>query len=155
VFAAASLYDHLLGLGQHSEFVEFGSYLATMCAHFEESYGLPAIDVRLVVSIEQRNGLQLGIDTCTTVGTVVNELVANAAEHAFAARPGTIQVAVRRGSAALIVEVSDDGAGYSAAAKESTGLRTARRLVERLGATLDFNTREAHGTRWTLSLPLA
>lgn len=154
VFAMASLYDHLLGLGEHGESVQLAPYLSSICASFENFYDLRGNNVHLVVSTEEGAGLQLGIDRCTAIGTVVNELVANAMEHAFAGRPGTITVSMRRASTSLSIEVCDDGRGYGADTKENTGVRTARRLVTGMGATLVVETKLPTGTTWNLSLPL-
>ncbi|WP_244817243.1 sensor histidine kinase [Caballeronia sp. Lep1P3] len=151
VFAMASLYDHLLGLGEHGERVDLGAYLESLCVSFGDFYDLGANALALNVALA-RGAATLGIDTCTAIGTVVNELVANAVEHAFGGSPGEICLSMRRTAAGVSIEVTDDGRGYAPGASESTGLSTARRLVGTFGGKLDVESRPGAGTRWTLSV---
>ncbi|MDR5741466.1 MULTISPECIES: histidine kinase dimerization/phosphoacceptor domain -containing protein [unclassified Caballeronia] len=153
VFAMASLYDHLLGLGEHGESVDPGVYLESMCASFDGFYDFAGHHITLARSIEQ-GAVMLGIDTCTAIGTVVNELVANAVEHAFNGAAGEIRISMHRTSRALIVEVRDNGSGYAAGATEGTGLATARRLIGNIGGELAVETQAGAGTRWLLSVTL-
>ena len=99
----------------------------------------------------------MGIDACTVLGVVVNELVANAVEHAFGpAGDGSIAVTLgRTEDGSLVVNVEDDGVGVPPGAESSSvGLDLARRLVERMGASLAL--RSAPGrTVWTIRLPRA
>jgi two-component sensor histidine kinase len=153
VFAMALLYDHLLGLGEHGESVDPGVYLESMCASFDDFYDFAGHHITLVRSIEQ-GAIMLGIDTCTAIGTVVNELVANAVEHAFNGAAGEIHVSVHHTAQALIVEVRDNGRGYAADASEGTGLSTARRLIGSVGGQLAVETQAGAGTKWLLSVTL-
>jgi len=151
VFAMASLYDHLLGMREHGEFVDPGAYLESMCASFKDFYDLDGNHLSLAMSVEH-GAAMLSIDTCTALGTVVNELAANAVEHAFAGGPGEIAVSLHRTATGLVIEVSDNGSGYAPGTSESTGLSTARRLVKSFGGRLDVETKPGAGTRWTITL---
>lgn len=69
----------------------------------------------------------------TSVAIVVNELMANAIEHAFRDRTrGRITVSVTRGPANGQVEVTvaDDGCGFPPSPNEGTGLALSRNIVE-------------------------
>src|SRR5690606_20572478 len=81
VFALVSLYDHLLGLENQDSKVSLAEYLSALCANFSAFYDLAGhgIEVRLALDPD----VETGIDVCTGLGTVVNELMANAVEHAF------------------------------------------------------------------------
>ena len=154
VFAMASLYDHLLGAGLSGETTCLRDYLAALCAGARDFHGLPARGVAL--SFEAvGDAVPVAIDACTVLGVVVNELVANAAEHAFGPAGGG-RIAVRlggdgRGGRAISVE--DDGVGVPAGAEgRSVGLGVARRLVEHIGASLALRS-EPGRTVWTISLP--
>ncbi|VXC94250.1 conserved hypothetical protein [Burkholderia sp. 8Y] len=151
VFAMASLYDHLLGLGDHAESVDLGAYLENMCASFDDFYDLRGSQVSLTLSLA-RGAAALPIDTCAAIGTVVNELVANAVEHAFGGAPGNVRVAMQRTGAGVVIEVSDDGRGYAPGASDSTGLSTVRRIVGMFGGRLDVQSQPGAGTRWTLTV---
>ena len=95
------------------------------------------------------------IDACTVLGIAVNELIANAVEHAFGrAGRGRIAVALGRGEdGGRVVTVEDDGTGVPPGAEAgSLGLRFARKLLEQVGASLTL--RSAPGrTVWTVALP--
>jgi two-component sensor histidine kinase len=97
----------------------------------------------------------LGLDACTAIGIVVNELVANAAEHAFAAAGGG-RIVVRLGPdgrGGIEVSVEDDGVGVPPGAEgSSVGLGVARRLVERIGGSLALRSGPGR-TTWAIALP--
>jgi two-component sensor histidine kinase len=92
------------------------------------------------------------------MGMIVNELVANAVQHAFVERNGgTIRVAVRplAGGGAEVV-VADDGVGtdpalYPAGQGGSTGMPLVAALARQAKATVTLDGRE--GTRFVFSLP--
>ncbi len=82
VFAMASLYDHLLGAGLSGDETSLRDYLAALCAGSREFHDLPARGIALAFEAGDE-ALPMGLGACTVLGVVVNELVANAAEHAF------------------------------------------------------------------------
>ncbi|MEI6002330.1 GAF domain-containing protein [Paraburkholderia bengalensis] len=149
VFAMASLYDHLLGLSEQAERADLGRYLSAMAASFDDFYELTANGIAL--KIELQFGIVLNLDTCTTIGTIVNELVANSVEHAFGGERGVITVSLVRSGPNLVVSVADDGHGLpSATLDESTGLRTVRLMVGSIGGQLDWRTAPQRGVEWSL-----
>jgi two-component sensor histidine kinase len=101
--------------------------------------------------------MELPIETAIPCGLVLNELIANAATHAFPnGRPGSIQVAVSRvGSDDLQVCVTDDGvglpSGFDPRTAASIGMRTLVALANRLNAQIDTNT--TSGTSFTMTFP--
>ena len=97
----------------------------------------------------------LGIDACTALGIVVNKLVANAAEHAFAATGGGRIVVhlAPDGHGGVEVSVEDDGVGVPPGAEgSSVGLSVARRLVEQIGGSLALRSGPGR-TVWAIALP--
>lgn len=154
VFAMASLYDHLLGAGLPGGQTCLRDYLGTLCSGAREFHDPAArgIDLSFEAGGEP---VPMPIDACTALGVVVNELVANAAEHAFGpGGGGRIAVGLRadgRGGAA--VTVADDGAGVPPGAEgRSVGLGVARRLAGAMGASLSLDSRPGR-TVWTIALP--
>jgi two-component sensor histidine kinase len=155
VFAMASLYDHLLGAGLSGNETCLRDYLAALCAGAREFHDFPARGIALAFEAGDE-ALPMGIDACTVLGVVVNELVANAAEHAFGPA-GRGRIAVRLvgggGRGGRAVEVEDDGVGVPPGAEgRSVGLGVARRLVEGMGASLALRSGPGR-TVWTIALP--
>ncbi|QYD66987.1 GAF domain-containing protein [Paraburkholderia edwinii] len=149
VFAMASLYDHLLGLSVQAERADLGRYLSAMAASFDDFYALRTSGIAL--KIELQFGIDVDLDTCTTVGTIVNELVANSVEHAFGGSEGQITVSMTREADDLCaVTISDNGHGLPAAALESTGLRTVRLMLNGIGGRLDVQTAPERGVKWSI-----
>jgi two-component sensor histidine kinase len=154
VFALASLYDHLLWADLSGDGANLRDYLAALCRGAGDFHGFTARGIAL--AYEANDGaVVLGIDVCTAVGIVVNELVANAAEHAFPAAGGG-RIIVRLapdGQGEVEVSAEDGGVGVPLGAESrSAGLGVARRLVERIGGSLALRSGPGH-TVWAIALP--
>ena len=153
VFAMASLFDHLLGLGEQSERVDIGMYLKTMTDAFPAFYGMQDANIDLEEEMDQ--GVFVSLDACTAVGTVVNELVANAVEHAFAGSPGLISISLNKiPPNKYRVRVLDNGCGFERGAHDRIGLRVSRRLIANLGGHLDFLWSPGGGTQCEFQLSI-
>ena len=126
-------------------------YLAALCDSARDFHGLAAGRIALSFAAGD-DAVPMGIDACTVLGVVVNELVANAVEHAFGpAGDGTIAVTMGRTEDGSLVVNVEDGGVPPGAESSSVGLDLARRLVERMGAPLAL--RSAPGrTVWTIHL---
>ena len=83
---------------------------------------------------------------------MINELVANAIEHAFPNGGGRIEVRLVREDDEPVLIVRDNGAGFAEAQSESIGLSTAQRLVAAAGGQLTRTDADS-GTSWTIRLP--
>lgn len=145
----AALYDHLLGAGLERQ-VEFGDYLRNLCARIEAAEDLAGRGITLEAELCQ---VALGFEAAVGLGVAVNELVANAAEHAFGGRGGRIVVRLMPGTdpggpATLLV--ADDGCGFEHAPEGGTGLSYVRRMVARAGARIERE--DGGGTTWRILL---
>lgn len=150
VFSLVSLYDHLLGLADQDADVSLGEYLSTLCANFAAFYDLAGLGIELEPILDP--AVVVEVEACTGLGTVVNELLANAVEHAFDGH-GRIQVVLRKeGADGLSIEVRDNGKGYGQASQDSIGLHTARRLITSIGGSLQAMSSPGGGTTWRISL---
>ena len=98
--------------------------------------------------------LTLRSQTATALALVVNELVQNAVEHAFAERiNGTITVSIGRAAGTIYVRVRDDGIGISDNVSPGLGLEIAETLVsDDLEGTITYN-RLATGTEIEIAMP--
>ena len=114
------------------------------------------------VRVERRGSFgQLDAEVATPLSMVLNELVQNAAEHAFSGETGG-QVVVRpaRRAGMLDVVVADDGRGlpegFDLAGSGRLGLTIVRTLVEgEMRGTLRLRPRDGGGTEVALEVPLA
>lgn len=150
VFALASLYDHLIGTDLGRD-VDLAAYLRDLVERAGKSLEGEARIV-VVARVDLEPAPVLDPDSATALGTVVNELVANAAEHAFGENGGRIEVRVTRdGEGRPVIEVADDGHGLRTDYSAGLGLSIVRRLVARAGATLDLQSK-AGRTLWTIRL---
>ena len=95
----------------------------------------------------------------TPLSLVLTELLHNALEHGLAGRAGDVQISVRRQTAAIEIDVVDDGAGlppgFSLSASPRLGLQIVRTLVEGdLHGELSMCNRPGGGTIAQLRIPL-
>lgn len=89
----------------------------------------------------EADDLTVDRDRAVTIGLLINELVTNAAKHAFAGRDrGAVAIEFRRQDNGWRLVVADDGVGFDPAAVSKTGL--GQRLVEAFA-------RQANGTLTT------
>ena len=137
--------------------------------------------LRANATAHQRFGLNIkcnGIDTPNMVETdanriiqVLTNLMSNAAK--FSKPGGTVEITVNKVNGGLMVSVRDEGVGISVsdhhkifqrfadmsnsdrAVKGGTGLGLSicKVIVEGLGGTIDFESREGYGSTFTFTLP--
>jgi two-component system, sensor histidine kinase PdtaS len=124
--------------------VDLGAELATTANTALEVAGRPGIDFTL--TLEDR--LTLPVAQATPIALIVNELVVNAARHAFpGGRPGHIRLALRCPGPGLgEVVVEDDGIGLAETLPRNTpqgclGLHLMPRLARQAHATLKLDGR--------------
>jgi two-component sensor histidine kinase len=121
----AQAHTHLYSSSDAVETIDLDGYLGDLCRNLSDSLLLTGL-VRLETQFSR---VSLSRDRAVAVGLVVNELVTNAAKHAFpAGRPGTIEVILRRTPKGAELLVADDGVGLNEARLNANGL--GRRLVE-------------------------
>jgi two-component sensor histidine kinase len=151
VIILGQVYEHLLGLGL-TQTIEFGDYLKSLCATIEDFYApqFPAVKMKV-----QADEVAIDVDTATSLGIIVNELVANSYEHAFDNNSqGVIEVVLARDATAstATLRVSDSGPGFSEhATSKRNGLKLVRGLVKQVRAKAEVQSN--NGTIWTITLP--
>ena len=152
VGSIARAHRHLYRDGQPG-LVEMPAYLGDLCQTLEEALLLRGT-FRLECDIAP---IAIERDRAVSIGLVINELVTNAAKHAFTGRDtGTIMVQLRAHADGMTVAVSDDGVGMPdtpAAPIPGNGLGS--RLIEafarQAGGTIHTDS-DRTGTRVTLEL---
>jgi two-component sensor histidine kinase/PAS domain-containing protein len=129
--------------------VDFAAYLQDLCARLSGAL-LEGDRVRLEVVADPAT---LPLDKAVALGVVVNELVTNAAKHAYPApASGVIAVALRRAPGELTLSVSDTGAGLpEAPCADGLGMRLVRSLVQQIGGAME--ARSGPGATFSITLP--
>ena len=151
VMTLAKVYDHLLGAGL-SRTIDFGGYLSALCSSFENLEGMQE-RVKMTCHVEP---LALDLDTVTTLGLVVAELISNSYIHAFPDRAGTISLSLLAGEPGeeAILNFADDGVGFRQNGNSSRhGVGLVKRLMEQVRGSAEL--RADHGTAWILRFPVA
>ena len=82
--ALAQVYENLLGTGL-SNTIDFGKYISALCKDTESSVGGDRPDIKLSC---HSTSLRLGLDSVTSLGLAVSEVIANSYAQAFPAHGG-------------------------------------------------------------------
>lgn len=154
VDSIARAHRHLYRHGQASE-VDVRDYLVDLCAALSE-----ALLLRGGVTLScDADPAQIPRDHAVSIGLVVNELVTNAAKHAFAGREqGTIAVSwKRRREGGWRLTVADDGVGMppeprAASADGGLGQRLIEGFARQARGSLTTASGD-HGTQVTMDVP--
>ncbi len=101
--------------------------------------------------------LHLDVDRAIHAGLIANELVTNAAKHAFPpGEPGEVLVRLRPVGDRVELQVRDAGKGlpqgFDLTRAKTLGLRIVHILANRLGASVSVENRK--GTAVTITFPL-
>jgi PAS domain S-box-containing protein len=107
------------------------------------------------VEVTAPEDLTLSPDAAGPFGMLVNEAVCNSYKHAFADRPGRIEVTLRPTAPdRLELAIADDGIGYPGATdRSSQGLKLMRLLAQQLGGEVEISGNIGGGCRVVVSLP--
>lgn len=151
IFSLSALYDHLLGRDIAAR-IELREYIVALCDRLRDFYNLDRRPIALDCDLAEVP-VRLDVETCATLGIIINELVANALEHAFDDPGGRIAIVLRPADGGgLTLHVEDNGRGFQGAAPGSIGLAVARRLASWIGGSLTMDSAPGRGTRWVLSV---
>ena len=151
IMALVQLYDHVIGTGSGWT-IEFGTYLTALCSHVEFVEAGQPSSVTLTCHAEP---LVLDLESATTLGLVVMQLIADSYARAPFENTGTISVSLRlepSGDNATII-VADDGIDTGAPRDgEQTRADMVKRLMEQVSGTAIF--RSDRGVEWTIRFPV-
>ena len=150
VTTLSQVYDSLLSTGL-SGTVDLAGYLQALCVSLP---GMQAEHSHPVHVFCHAEPVMFGVDETAALGMAVAELVTNSYDHAFPDRDGTISVTLARsGPATAMLTVQDDGVGSPTEfATSRNGLSLVKRLMDRVGGSLDTHYRA--GTVWKLHFPV-
>lgn len=143
---------------------------ATLHAEGEDEY-IPCVDhlravaqaVRLSHCIPDRIEVDIEGDNAPLpktmlkeMGLITQELMVNAARHAFSGSEGLVEVSIKRGAGAITMNVCDNGSGFpcvpSFRKAETHGLDLVHRAVARLNGSMQQY--ESGGIAYSIVIPI-
>ena len=129
--------------------VDLATYLRELCDHLFRFHVNLGVVLALTVEADT---VMVGASEAVTLGLIVNELVANSAEHAFPDGRGEVRVELRRGEAGGVrLTVGDSGRGLAEERRGGLGLRLVEALAAHLGAEVAIESSPRQGTRATIT----
>lgn len=122
------------------ERVDFSSYLMTLVADIYRSQGVDSNRIKREILVDD---LFLDMDTATSCGLIINELVSNSINHAFPEeRNGLIRIEMTRKGEEVSMEISDDGVGlpekFDFDNLDTLGLQLVKTLVDEMEGEILF-----------------
>lgn len=129
--------------------VDFAAYLSDLCRRLAASL---VDDDRVRITV-QAEPVVMSLDRAVALGVVVNELVTNAAKHAYPApASGEIAVRLERTASGLVLSVNDSGQGLpNDISGPGLGMRLVRSLVQQIGGGLEIE--RGQGAAFHVRLP--
>ena len=131
-----------------------GSYVRALTDAVTEAYGFGD---RIDVEERHEEGLHCSLNRMVPLALIVNELLTNAYKYAYPDnRRGTVQVrSVRGKDGGIVIDIRDDGIGFSDAGKRPGGIGTMliEALVSQIGGTIERSGGPGAGTGWKLVIP--
>jgi two-component sensor histidine kinase len=153
VRAIASLHSRLYQSMDGVEAVEMHHYLRDLVDQLRALLLAERGEIRLAFSSDD---FAVDVDRATSIGLIVNELVSNAAKHAFANAPaGNIAVELTVSDGICTLTVADDGGGREIGDTDE-GAGVGMKLVGLFAAQLDGTVTEesGRGLRVIVAFPL-
>ncbi len=132
--------------------IEFSDYVHNLTSHLLSSYGITPDNITLTLNV---NNTAFDIETATSCGLIINELVANSLKHAFSdGRKGEVSVACSRDdNGTYTLRVKDNGIGLPAninpKESESLGLQIVDMLAEQINGTVEVD--RSQGTEFIIT----
>jgi two-component sensor histidine kinase len=153
VGAIARVHDQLYQSTDIERF-DVGRYIEAICGDLAASFS------QCEISVEAQPGIVISADRGISSALIVNELVSNAAKHAYRSQGvGRVWVNVARiGVDSFSIAVRDEGGGlpegFEFGRGRGLGARMVRSLAEQLNASLEVIARHP-GAEFILTAPLA
>jgi two-component sensor histidine kinase len=151
VSAVARAHDQLFQ-GADIERMDLGKYVEGICKDLDTSVA------HCVIRTETQYEIEISADRAISAALVVNELIANAAKHAYRGTTGgKIQVSIAgAGEDKLSISVRDEGTGlpkgFDLARPKGLGMRIVTSFVEQLNGTIEIRHHKP-GTEFVVILP--
>ncbi|MDB5616716.1 histidine kinase dimerization/phosphoacceptor domain -containing protein [Tardiphaga sp.] len=146
----AQVHDHLWR-STRIGFVDIADFAGELCRKLQET-----LACKINCNFDH---LMIAADKAIPLGLLINELVTNAAKHAYSDKSGEIQVAGAGRGADLHVVVADQGVGLPAdfdmdQPRASLGFKVIKSLLAQLNGRIAVSSNEPKGTTIQLDVPL-
>jgi two-component sensor histidine kinase len=151
VSAVAKAHDQLFQ-GADIERLDLGKYVEGVCKDLDASVA------HCDIHIEAQHGMEFSADRAIAAALIVNELIANAAKHAYQSKQsGRVQVRIAGvGEDKLSISVRDEGAGlprgFDLARPKGLGMQIVTSFVTQLKGTIEIRHHNP-GTEFVVILP--
>ncbi|WP_142848324.1 sensor histidine kinase [Telmatospirillum sp. J64-1] len=130
---AMALVHEILYQSENFAGLDGGDYINRLCTVLAASTGN-----RITLSADVEPRIVLELDQAMPLALLVNEAVSNSLKHAFPERQnGRIAVRLHRQGSDIVVEVEDDGIGFSSEVRQGKKSNLGLRLIRSLAAQLD------------------
>jgi two-component sensor histidine kinase len=132
--------------------MDLGKYVEGVCKDLDASVA------HCVIHTEVQHGLEFSADRAISAALVVNELIANAAKHAYRGKQGgNVQIRISGvGKDNVSISVRDEGTGmpqdFDLARPTGLGMRIVTSFVTQLGGTIEIR-HHYPGTEFVVILP--
>lgn len=148
ILSMAMIHERLYRSDDLAE-VRLDEYVGDLTRNLATTFDADRRGIDIVARVDPA---RVPIDVAVPLGLALNELIANALEHAFPEGRGRLLVTGGRSpEGGLQLAVEDDGVGLPEPLRADLGLRMVESLAAQLGAQLSFERRG--GTRVVLDLP--
>jgi two-component sensor histidine kinase len=151
VSAVARAHDQLFQ-GADIERMDLGKYVEGVCKDLDASV------THCVIHTEAQHGMEFSADRAISAALVVNELIANAAKHAYRGKQGgRVQVRIAGvGEDKLSISVRDEGTGlpqgFDLGRPKGLGMQIVTSFVTQLNGTIEIRHHNP-GTEFVVILP--
>lgn len=146
--AISGVYRNLALSSSDLEAVRLHDYLRDLCDRLREGLLSPAITLSV-----DADPVMVSHDVAVKIGLIVNELITNAAKHAFPEGIGSISLHLESRPGEIGLVVSDDGKGIDDdSTSDGLGSKLVAMLIRQIGAASE---RELNaGTTYRITIPL-
>ncbi|MBN2511120.1 MAG: sensor histidine kinase [Spirochaetales bacterium] len=140
VQAISLVHQKILGSAE-SPWVQLDVYLSELMEDLRQIHAALAASVEIQVSVIP---VEVPLDTVTSIGMIVSEIITNSMKHGFSGKSGgiiTLEAHTLEAGKELEVIVSDNGVGAGPANEDDTGLgfTLIKVLVDQLGGSLSID----------------
>lgn len=144
----ARSHRHLYAAGDFSDEVDLRQYLSGLCESLTEGL-LAQTPVQLILHADH---VLVTRDRAVMIGVIVNELVTNAAKHAFPeGSAGEIRVELRQSLAGMVLSVQDNGRGIPSGASNGIGRPLLDDLVRQASASVTLHSEPGQGVHYIIA----